>query len=339
MLKRGGRLRVYPATYADLHPTADYSLMGHRYLMRDHGLFVAGIIHTIAPRATLHLYEVLNPYGVGSIETIAQGLLRILANPDIERPLIINCSFMLDIPTEGVLDEDFPIEPRDTDILEHMRMSTREIFSWLTQQERVIVIAAAGNDAQHNNSNANGSRPHARYPAACDQVVGVGALPQGSSPTNGRYQAATYSNLSDAPPEVGYMTLGGEPGPKRGVLGVYIGEFPIYAEGYLSLLWRILGWAGPGHLPLKPHTFTPDRVKYKRNTTGWAWWAGTSFATPIISGLLATWRSRQSNQTGPFQFQEAQQALISLRQQQTLSGSSKAITTAQGENVILVMQE
>ena len=49
------------------------------------------------------------------------------------------------------------------------------------------------------------------------------------------------------------MTLGGEPGEEQGVLGLYLGEFP-------------------GGEP---------------NCTRWAWWAGTSFATPILTGAIA----------------------------------------------------
>jgi hypothetical protein len=91
------------------------------------------------------------------------------------------------------------------------------------------------------------------------------------------------------------MTLGGEPGPGNGIRGIYTSEIPVYAEGCLPFLWRMLtgkGWAGPGHLPPNPQAFTIDHLRYKKNKTGWAWWAGTSFATPILSGLLATrWSS------------------------------------------------
>jgi hypothetical protein len=45
------------------------------YRMTDHGLFVAGIIHTIAPQAELHLIEVLNPYGVGDLESITRAYI------------------------------------------------------------------------------------------------------------------------------------------------------------------------------------------------------------------------------------------------------------------------
>jgi subtilase family serine protease len=55
------------------------------------------------------------------------------------------------------------------------------------------------------------------------------------------------------------VAFGGEEGEGNGVLGVYVGNIP---DG------------------------TPNGTP---NLTGWAWWAGTSFATPIISGLVAAW--------------------------------------------------
>ncbi len=332
LLGPAGKLHVHSGTYADLD-LIDYTVTGHRYLMPDHGLFIAGIIHSIAPEATLHLFKVFSPYGVSSIETIAQGLLQVLQNPDVKRPLIINCSFGLCIPLQGHSDPDFPVALRDPVALQHMSTSLREILDRLTQQKEVIVVAAAGNDATHNNSNTDGSRPFARYPASFDSVLGVGALPKQLS--GGQYMAASYSNLSDAPPKVGYMTLGGEPGPKQGVLGLYISEFPVYDEpdGCLSFLWRILTLGAarrPGHLPQDMRALTLDRIRYKRNRTGWAWWAGTSFATPIVGGILAAWRSQPGNRAGAFQFRDAQQAL---------DGLSQSITTDEGEKVILVMQE
>src|SRR6185436_9253514 len=162
--------------YTDLSFTAELSLLGHRYWMRDHGLFVAGIIHTIAPKAKLHLYEVLNPYGSASIENVAQTLIKVIANKPKNRPLIINCSFMLDIPVEGVLDEAFPPEIRtaiknQAGFIDYLIQTPRELFTWVAAQKDVSVIAAAGNDGAHNNSSwLIRKRPSTRYPAAFDGV-------------------------------------------------------------------------------------------------------------------------------------------------------------------------
>jgi hypothetical protein len=92
-----------------------------------------------------------------------------------------------------------------------------------------------------------------------------------------------YSNQSDRPAYKGIATLGGNATvtlnsaneiidsatvPGMGVLGAYIGAFP-------------------GDKPNGfPGTQDSD-YPLLENTTGWAWWAGTSFASPAIAGSAA----------------------------------------------------
>lgn len=331
MLRPNGLLRVYSASYADLHPLDDYDLLRHRYLMRDHGLFIAGIIHTIAPEATLHLYEVLNPYGVGSLQTIAQGLQKVLQNPEIKdgNPLIINCSFMLGIPVKRgdsydweKFYRDFPQEFQNLETLQQISKSTQEIFDNVASRKNTTIVAAAGNDAHDD------IRPDARYPAAFDTVIGVGALPQTLNQVIGQYKAASYSNLSDVPVPGSYITLGGEPGQEQGVLGVFIGEFPEYeAWGFLEFLRRIFPFVRKlGHLPKKVRL---ERIKYKRNLNGWAWWAGTSFATPVVSGILAA-KHNQQGVLGTPDSPHVQGILGSLLQNVETDKQEKVILVRQG---------
>jgi hypothetical protein len=102
-------------------------------------------------------------------------------------------------------------------------------------------------------------------------VIGVGALPK-SGPANRHVEPASYSNLSDDTPVIGYATLGGEAGAGQGILGIFISGFPEFC--------------GPLPIDLLKDV-QPGRIQYRPNTNGWARWAGTSFATPVISGLLA----------------------------------------------------
>jgi hypothetical protein len=147
----------------------------------------------------------------------------------------------------------------------------------------VVVVAAAGNDAKE-------THPSARFPAAYDNVIGVGAMPNDSlDQSTGKHKAASYSNLCDKPPfsqdakVSGYVTLGGEAGAEQGIRGVYIHDLPSHN----------------GSTP--PLTY--DQIQYVHNDTGWAWWAGTSFAAPIISGLLATaWKSNWQGTGNPHSF-------------------------------------
>jgi len=131
----------------------------------------------------------------------------------------------------------------------------------------IAIVAAAGNDAIGGKGPHGTHRPQARFPAAFDKVVGVGALKKDDA-------QAEYSNISDQPGAVGIATLGGRaemkaiPGQRgkevgyavenESVLGVYIGDFP----------------------DLDPGTTI-------ENANGWGWWAGTSFAAPIVSGAIA----------------------------------------------------
>lgn len=267
-------------------------LRDHDYDMRDHGIFIAGIVHTIAPEAEIHLYEVLNPSGVGDLFSIAKGLREVLSAFRGQR-LVVNCSLMLNIPllNHPVTNLDMRLAALIFD--EQNYHSDREEYltierfqrgcAWLTRQGMAIewacdqflwqgarVIAAAGNDWKPNKA-----RPQARFPAAFDSVLGVGALPKNEKfDTNKNRFPANYSNFADAPEKCGIVTLGGESGEENGILGVYLGEFPP-SEFLLTPLLRPIS------------TILPERPLVPENKNNWAWWAGTSFATPIVTGLTA----------------------------------------------------
>jgi hypothetical protein len=253
------RLRISyadPLLMAALNDPIDgYEISGHDYKMTDHGLFVAGIIHTIAPHSKLHIVQVLNDFGVGTVESIAHGFYQIIQQKSVSSSgkrthVIVNCSLTINIPCGDYAQDNMPWErlKSDTRFLQLMGLPIEWICDALRDQE-VLVVAAAGNDASSTN------RPPARFPAAFGSVIGVGALEHGSDP-------AYYSNLSDRPPKKGIATFGGaatsngDTDPEHGILGVYIGDFP-------------------------------DKTP---NQYGWARWAGTSFAAPIVTGVLAVLR-------------------------------------------------
>jgi hypothetical protein len=285
-----------------------FRLMGHHYLMPDHGLFVAGIIHTIAPQALLRLYEVLNPYGAGSYESIYTGLSNVLENLTQSRKnkkgykLVINMSLVLNMPSVDFNNSSRQDDPGFTDryigkwkYIDLMIESIREILAQLVNLDNVLIVAAAGNDApvlpRIFKANLPPYRPWARYPAAAPNVIGVGAL------SGQGVEVASYSNLCDKPQSEGCMTFGGKSGIK-GVRGVFVHDFPVKQD---------------------------NETKYQNNTKGWAWWAGTSFATPIISGLLAAaWKKNNwhhADDVQPF-----------------LSEASGGTKTDKGERVIRVTQ-
>ena len=299
LLKPDGHLVVHPASLDELYRMRAVHLRDHDYEMTDHGLFVAGIIHTLAPGAKIHLYEVLNHQGVGDLTSIAQGFWKVF-NRFSRRKLVVNASLTLRIPRPGHSIENFdpafmkkiiqdwenPPKSLTSNLL------TEEGDEWLKRQGEAIewicdnlyvlgsrVIAAAGNDWRKYE---NQPRPEPGFPAAFEPVLGVGAEPKNAQPdTNGLYPVSSYSNTADEPEVVGVTTFGGEPGEGNGVLGVYIGEFPDMCyrlKQYPWILWPFL-WL---YFTIKwRNCFRP------RNKSDWAWWCGTSFATPIVAGFAA----------------------------------------------------
>jgi hypothetical protein len=249
----------------------------HDYYMTDHGLFVAGLIHSLAPQAELHLYQVLNRYGVGDLESIADALLEVYTRfahkPGDKRLAVVNMSVTFNMPME---DDEEEGDEMGKSLRAYGKQEKSDVNSWFARQKRPAericnlayqlgsrIIAAAGN----NRKGPQHARPEARYPAALDSVLGVGALAKAKHPPSDaaeKLDTASYSNRADRPGYVGITTLGGEPGKGKGILGIYVAEFPEKQE-------EQKGGA--------------DKKGLSQN--GWGWWAGTSFATPIISGITA----------------------------------------------------
>jgi Subtilase family len=295
LLRPNGPLYVHPASYEELLRMRAVHLRDHNYKMTNHGLFVAGIVHSIAPSAEIHLHEVLNPDGVGDLESIARGLWEI-ADEQYKlwikgevKHLVVNCSFVLRIPLYGdpTSPDSQPPLPGHPQLVGHWLKDMDQVLldklindpNWVERAGAVIgwichllyrcgsrIVAAAGNDRRPKKQNQQRPpRPVACYPAAHKSVLGIGALPKGKPTTPaGNLETSTYSNLADAPGAVGVATLGGEPQEEKGILGIYLGRFPSPNSG---------------------HT----------NNTNWAWWAGTSFATPIVSGIIASVLSGPTN--------------------------------------------
>ena len=305
LLGANGRLHIH------YDPSVENYMPGmttedHDYDMRDHGLFVAGIINSLAPQAELHLYHVLNKYGLGDLQTIASAMRKVY-DAHARSTLVVNLSLTINLPLEAKhlrYDDDamgkklvkmrrLDSDDEDSDELDaavtnawkewldRQRVSQKEIKDWLNRQnlpaEQICdltyalgsrVIAAAGNNRDEK---IRPGRPNACYLAAFESVLGVGALPISELPAHidDRLKTASYSNKSDRPLVTGITTLGGEAGEKQGVLGIYLGQFPPPSENELE--------------------------EMKENENGWAWWAGTSFATPIVSGITAAILSSKPN--------------------------------------------
>jgi hypothetical protein len=293
----------------------DMTCIDHEYEMNDHGLFVAGIIHSLAPHAELHLFQVLNSYGLGDLEIIGETLTGVFSQFE-SKPLVINLSLNYGIPLEMAhtkvgktrtkMKKKLVNDTIGKELLEPKLES--KYVPWLIRAAKPAelmydlfydrnsgIIAAAGND--WDDQEPGSSRPQARYPAAFDHVVGVGALTRGGKGMP--IKAANYSNIADRPPKSGITTLGGEEGAKNGLLGTYVGKFPSNASQS----------DGPS------------------NNSGWAWWSGTSFATPIISGLVAAILSCMLSENPQATPQDAIDKLFAAQKEFTKPGEDVFVVT------------
>ena len=338
LLGPDGKLSLYPATYEDLRRMDNASLNRHDYEMSDHGLFAAGIVHSIVPKARIHLIEVLNQWGVGDFRSLAAGLekaLKQIYQPGSKRRLVVNCSWMLDLPLVGdhcsLIDSTEPERDFERAVL-HFSLKEREQASviWAICNSISLaggqVVAAAGNDwglskerkvmqgilqtgQGGQTQEPRGNAPEARYPAGFVSAFGVGALPQDSKPNGAKkHRASDYSNLGDKPEFKAIMTLGGEEGEREigkpgeskkknnGVLGLYLSEkYPLEVN--------------PNPAKYKREFMMKPRDEGQKEKNSWAWWAGTSFATPILTGTIAAMLSKPANLGG---FGDAQVAITAL---------------------------
>ncbi len=253
----------------DRYPVSSEVRTGHDfygepryYFMPDHGLFIAGIIRDIAPRAHIRLVRILNDFGGCDLYNLFAALT------DLEqeivsgtlRHLVINLSLavMPDIRRLPYIWFDNRTWTSAqlgsvARLLNQLEEGLRLLFECL-YAHGALIVAAAGNDSAAANKQGKRSRPP-RAPARYASTMSVTAL-------NSRFEAAQYANAASiAPLDAGIATFGGD---SYGFLDA--NELPDAVRGvYIAPTF-------PGGEP---------------NLSGWADWSGTSFATPIISALGA----------------------------------------------------
>lgn len=253
----------------DRYPVSNDARTGHDfyyepryYFMPDHGLFVAGIIRDIAPRARIRLVRILNDYGCCDLYNLFAALTDLeqeLVSGAIRR-LVINLSLaimpdMRRLPYIWFEDRTWSSTQLNgaLRLLSQLEEGLRLLFESL-YAHGTLIVAAAGNDSTGVNKQGKRPRPP-RAPARYPSTMSVTSV-------NSQHEAAQYANAASiAPLDAGIATFGGDSygftnadGLPDAIRGVYIA--PIF----------------PGGEP---------------NSSGWADWSGTSFATPIISALGA----------------------------------------------------
>lgn len=255
-----------------LEPQTGKDIWGHsmRFHLPDHGLFVAGIIRDVAPDARVQCVRVLNDLGAGStIDLVAQFEevhQRILDREEYyDQDMVINLSLV--VPD----NKDLMGSIQD---LQAARMYLRRSMEHLTALG-VMFVAAAGNEGDSRQQTGH-SRPDALYPAAFANDGLANLIPVGA--VNESRQPAGYSCY---PGIYGVATYGGEI-PRTG--DIYQEHGMTYVD--TDCLDAVVGVYT--HLSYPALSATDTQTTYPApNTHGWAYWIGTSFATPIVTAVVA----------------------------------------------------
>ena len=161
----------------------------------DHGLFVAGVIHSVAPHASIQLLHILDDQGNGHTALLLQALDHCLTLARQGRALVVNLSLTLMIPPDDelwsywfeTLGERVARDPsRFFELLDALDEAVEQRIMLLLDAGAVIV-AAAGNDAFFYKRHAQ-----PRLPADYDAVLCVVAAGR-------ERRIAAYSNRGDLP--------------------------------------------------------------------------------------------------------------------------------------------
>lgn len=240
--------------------------------LNQHGLFVAGLVHAIAPESEIYLIRVLDSNARGTLFRLLDVMVQYMTQAEPVGDDVFNLSlgFRPDPDLEltpgqfeayrdfikNVLDLAY-VPDSDQEILPVVAM---RVVTELAERQGAIVVAAAGNEDD----------PVMDYPARYDNVVGVSAV----------NQSGAYSCFSN---EGGVEIPGGD-----GVLknGLCTPPTDMTYEPCLSDtpdLLDVLKTCEFGVLSI----FVPGSLAGEKGDFQHGYWLGTSFTAPLQSGLEA----------------------------------------------------
>ena len=243
----------------------------------DHGLFICGIIYSMAPRASIHLLHVHDDHGRGRTDLLLVALHHCLDLARQGRRVVVNPSLYLLIPPGdelwrrwfGLYERFLGTDPAAmAGLLDSLDAAEGTAIALLLDAG-AVVVAAAGNDAL-----IYGYPPQPRLPADYPGVLCVVA-------TDMQGRRAAYSNEGVIPATGNCVAAYGGQGE---MVDRRVGATP---EGKIAVV-------PPGADPRDGMVgvFCSNHFKIadgpQPNTCGWAYWSGTSFATPLVSALAAT---------------------------------------------------
>ncbi len=297
------------------------------FSMPDHGLFITGILHDLAPKAKIEYIRVFNDFGVGDLKTLINTLSviqkRMLPKGDLyQKPVVINLGLVIGPAEEDLVrawfGEDCSCNAEELvemiSEIERLKLGLHLVIQNLTELG-AVVVAAVGNDSnaqqwQGSIAEHMQNRAPARYPAAFPEVIAVGAVDKND-------RATKYSNYPQMPPRYnGIATYSGEIPESVPHPGAMTTADPASIDG-------LLGVYTASTFPALSADDRPDEYPAPADNHAWAYWSGTSFATPIISAVAARVLEKLTSAPNP------------LPTRLWPAEVQRAITTAEGQAEIL----
>ena len=262
--------------------------------IRDHGLFVAGLIHAMSPKSEIHLIRVLDEYGCGRLFDLNEALFRFIAQMEEDRGtldgVVINLSLGVQKPRtdmqvttkngnaesvqdEGVYTQTVKIDESLTVLVEN-NVESLYAALLLAHERGAVIVAAAGND-----SFVQAKPLSPQLPAAYPFVIGVAA-------SNIHRERACFSNWGDVSAPGGDGGLNDELKAKlfEGLQDTDLTPDELdYAQSHFfdclprTDTYKCLG--APGGCDDVLIGLTDYSHK------GYSYWSGSSFSAPLVSGL------------------------------------------------------